>query len=155
MRKLQILALVGGFVLIGAATAGAHGTPCCAAKPCPSDRPNAVPGESPAEAECCDEEGTDCVSVANAGWRCTAFQDDPEAAVTGTLDRGAVAGCIDGEMDTCTGGTIDGVPAGCIGLGGFFYVTSSDQMGGGDAAECTRDAVDACCALGACVVDDH
>jgi hypothetical protein len=157
MMKIWIVGLMGTLLLISAATANAHGTACCQAKLCPAGQ-TAVPGDTPAAAKCCTDPANSqtCTASANAGWRCS---DDIPGNAAAAPGRQAIAGCVDGENNTCIGGTItSGGPSGCIGVGGLTYVTSTSPAGG-SAEQCTNDAVAACCARGACIstpaADEH
>lgn len=146
MKTTWILGLIGSmFLLMSAGTAGAHGTACCAFKPCPASK-TAVPGATPAAARCCTNPASPetCTPAVNAGWRCASLSGSLPSAPTNQ----AVAGCT-GE-GACVGGVLDqGGPEGCIGISTAAYVTSSSPTGG-TAQQCTIDAVDACCAQGAC-----
>jgi hypothetical protein len=155
MKTTQIASWAAGLILATALAASAHGTPCCEEKPCPPGQ-TAVPGATPAAAQCCvnpdDPVNPRCTAAPNAGWRCMIFQNDPAGMVSAIPGRQAVAGCVDGEDGTCIGGASDaGGPEGCIGLGGLTYVTSSSPSGG-SVSQCTADAVASCCAHSACEV---
>jgi hypothetical protein len=124
-----ITAWITAVGLCGAATSWAHGTACCAPKPCI---------EVDAEGNCL---------TPNAGMACV---KDPATNAQAVPGRGAVAGCVDGELGVCIGGAA--TPAGvegCVGLGAAFVAGTNPQA---TAEDCTAAAVDACCANGACEV---
>jgi hypothetical protein len=151
MKKSSILGLIASLVVLNAVIASAH-TACCEAKACPAGQ-TAVPGATPAAAQCCTADLVICTPAPNAGWSCVS---DPQENVAGIPDRQAVAGCVQVEMEgvpdlgECVGGAVgaDG-PAGCVGLGAAFIAGMNP---GATAEDCTNAAVDACCAHGACYV---
>jgi hypothetical protein len=103
---------------------------CCAVKPCK---------ERDAQGKCL---------TPNAGKACNSSAANP------TSPNSSGAGCVEvpgaDAANSCAGGDPTG-PAGCIAVGGAVYITSSVTSGAnGNPAECTDQAVDACCAAGAC-----
>ncbi|MGH7859473.1 MAG: hypothetical protein ACREQY_19280, partial [Candidatus Binatia bacterium] len=113
MTRIGTIGLIGALVIAGAGVASAHGTACCSAFACPVGQ-TAVPGETPEAAQCCTDpaDPSTCTAVPNAGWAC---QSDAEANAQATPERGAIAGCVDGEYGVCVGGAVSpgGEPAGC------------------------------------------
>jgi hypothetical protein len=121
-------------------------TPCCQVKPCPTGK-TAVKGSSAAAAKCCTDvtNPATCTNLYAAGYVC-------DAMGPGNSDGTGCTEIPGGDASgTCAGGNAAG-PAGCIAVGGGAYVTSTSATSGanGNAAECTRDAVDACCEAGSC-----
>ena len=95
--------------------------------------------ESPLGDPCCaakscvDDDGDGVCENPNGGKACN------------LVSPGGGAGCVPGApapAATCAGGD-PSAPAGCICVGG---VCTTDFLGG----NCTDEAVDACCAAGAC-----
>jgi hypothetical protein len=68
-------------------------------------------------------------------------------------ESGAVAGCVELSTGDCIGGAVtpDGSVAGCAVVGGQIVYDEEVQEGPDAPAECTRRAVEACCANGACL----
>ena len=129
MRKMMTMMAVVA-VLAGYGVASAV-SPCCAVKPCKA---------WDAQGKC---------TTPNAGKACNSAADDP----TGGAETNG-SGCVEvpgaDAAGTCAGGDPSG-PAGCIAVGGAVYITSSITSGeNGNVAECTDQAVDACCEAGAC-----
>lgn len=94
--------------------------------------------ESPLGDPCCAKKA--CVDD-NGDGTC----DNPNGGKACNIASGGGAGCIPGLPNpaaTCAGGD-PSVPAGCICVAG---VCTTQFLGG----DCTSEAVDACCAAGAC-----
>jgi hypothetical protein len=145
--RIAMMVLAGATALSLSTVAYAHNTPCCVPKACPAGK-TAVKGASPAAAKCCTNpaNAATCTAAPNAGWMCT---KDTATNATSIPGREAFAGCVDGEGGVCIGGAISPAgPEGCIGLEATFVTSTAPQ--GGTEAQCNADAVDACCAHGAC-----